>query len=145
MKGQFIVPLIIIILLAFISADYVYTRYQESIGNGENTVYFLQQGVYSNEDAIQNIAASYITIQENHKFYTYLGMTLEKSNAEKVKKLYEKKNIPVYIKPQTVSNVEFLNALSQYDILLKSTDDGEEITNILETILSTYEEILKVE
>lgn len=145
MKGQFIVPLVIIILLAFLCADYVYERYQESIGMGANTVYFLQQGVYTNPENIQDIAASYITVSENNKFYTYLGMSLDLENAERIQKIYEKKNIPVYIKQQSVSNSEFLNSLSQYDILLKNAQSEDEISNILETILSTYEEILKSE
>ena len=146
MKRQFLVTVLIVILLAFLCANFVYEKYRKSILLEEDgNVYLLQQGVYTDTKQIKNIAASYITIEQDHKFYTYLGMTTKKENANKIKEIYEKRNIPVYIKTENIQNSEFLNALSQYDILLKNTDDQEEIQNILETILSTYEEILKSE
>ena len=146
MKRQFLVTVLIVILLAFLCANFVYEKYRKSILLEEDgNVYLLQQGVYTDTKQIKNIADSYITIEQDHIFYTYLGMTTKKENANKIKEIYEKRNIPVYIKTENIQNSEFLNALSQYDILLKNTDDQEEIQNILETILSTYEEILKSE
>lgn len=144
MKGQFLVPIITVILLAFLCANFVYEKYRKD-SLPEGNVYFIQQGVYSNKESIKNIAASYITIEQDNKFYTYVGMTTSLENAEKIKKMYEKKNIPIYIKSENIQNQEFLNELSQYDVLLKNTENEEEVTNILETILSTYEEILKTE
>lgn len=143
MKMHFIVPIICICLLSFLVADVVYQKYLESTLGENGNVYFLQQGVYTNKESIKNIAANYITVTEENKYYTYLGMTMDKSLAEKIKDIYNEKKIPVYIKQVNVSNQEFLNELSQYDILLKNTDDFSQIENILETILSTYEETLK--
>lgn len=144
MKGQFLVPIITVILLAFLCANFVYEKYRKD-SLPEGNVYFIQQGVYSNKESIKNIAASYITIEQDNKFYTYVGMTTSLENAEKIKKMYEKKNMPIYIKSENIQNQEFLNELSQYDVLLQNTEKEEEVTNILETILSTYEEILKTE
>jgi len=144
LKGQFLVPIITVILLAFLCANFVYEKYRKD-SLPEGNVYFIQQGVYSNKESIKNIAASYITIEQDNKFYTYVGMTTSLENAEKIKKMYEKKNMPIYIKSENIQNQEFLNELSQYDVLLQNTEKEEEVTNILETILSTYEEILKTE
>lgn len=144
MKGQFLVSILIVILIAFLCANFVYERYRQNYETGEN-VYLLQQGVYTDRENIKSITANYITVEQDHKYYTYLAMTTEKENAEKIKQFYEKQNIPVYIKKEKIQNQEFLSALTQYDVLLKNTDNDQEINNILETVLSTYEEILKIE
>ena len=144
LKFHFVVPIFIIILLSFLCADFVYQKYQENYISGGN-IYFLQQGVYTNLDSIKNIAASYITVERDQKFYTYLGMTMDLDIALKIKEFYEKKNIPVYIKQDVINNPEFLSELGQYDILLQNSESEEEISNVLETILSTYEETLKME
>ena len=142
MKKHVIVPIICICLLAFLLADIVYQKYLE---NNIITppVYFLQTGVYTNKQNIKNINTNYITIEEENKYYTYLGMTMDKKIANKLKKIYEEKQIPIFIKEVNINNQEFINELTQYDILLNNTDNKEEIENILETILSTYEETLK--
>lgn len=136
-----IVWILVIVLLAILSANWVYERYQKEVYEEDaGNIYFLQQGVYTNTNSIQNIKASYITVKQDKKYYTYVGMSTSKENAQKIQKYYEKQNIPVYIKSVPVQNQEFLSELSQYDILIESSND-EELPNILETVLATYEEI----
>ncbi len=142
MKHRFLLSVIAVILLTFILANMVYDRYQNTYVEDSN-FYYLQQGVYTDQKSIDNIAASYITIQEEDKYYTYLGMTTDREIAEKIKKMYEKEGIPVYIKGGKTSNQEFLTELEQYDVLLKATEDYQETKTILETILSTYEETVQ--
>jgi len=142
MKINFLIPIICIILLAILVADIVYQKYLETNMSYEGNVYFLQQGVYTDESNIKGISANYITVEEENKYYTYLGMTMDKTLAEKIKSIYNEKGIPVYIKSVNITNQEFLNELGQYDILLKNTNEFSQIENILETILSTYEETL---
>ncbi len=142
MKHRFLLSVIAVILLTFILANIVYDRYQNTYVEDSN-FYYLQQGVYTDQKSIDNIAASYITIQEEDKYYTYLGMTTDREIAEKIKKMYEKEGIPVYIKGGKTSNQEFLTELEQYDVLLKATEDYQETKTILETILSTYEETVQ--
>ena len=143
MKMNFIIPIICICLLSFLVADLVYQKYLETTSLYEGNVYFLQQGVYTDKSNIKNISANYITVEEENKYYTYLGMTMDKEQAEKIKEFYEKKEVPVYIKLVNITNQEFLNELGQYDVLLKNTEEFSQIENILETILSTYEETLR--
>lgn len=127
--------------MAIFAADLAYKKYQENIYTDDTgNVYFLQQGVYTNSSSIKNIRASYITVKHDKKYYIYVGMSTNLENALKVQEYYAKKDIPVYIKSETVQNQEFLSELGQYDVLLSSCSD-EELPNILETILSTYEEI----
>ena len=72
----------------------------------------------------------------------YVGITTSKSNADKIKKVYDDKNIDIYIKQDNINNVEFISNLEQYDVLLESVDKKKDILSINEVILSTYEEMV---
>lgn len=145
MKNNIILQVIIIMLIGYVLAYYFYNRYKTNVVIGEvTTVYFLQEGVYTSNNVIKDIKPPYITVKENKKYYTYLGMTLDKEIANKIKEIYNKENIHIYIKEINMNNDMFISELSQYDTLLKTTTNYKEITNILDTILSTYEECINI-
>lgn len=137
------------ILLGIVVGTILRGEYQEEIldvfGTGKN-YYFLQEGVYSTEENleenIKNLDAKLI-IEEEGKYYVYLGITQVKENAEKIKKIYEKDGYQIYIKERNISNEEFYNNVSQFDLLIQSTDNSEEILAIEEVVLANYEEIIK--
>lgn len=145
MKGSFIVPIIISILLGGLCGKFVFSQYQmkEEVFNENNTVYFLQQGVYSTESSLdQNTEQlnSKVTVLEDGKYYVYIGITKDLENAQKVKEMFEEKGYQIYQKELPVSNYEFINNLEQYDILLKSAKKEEEIQSVMDVILASYEE-----
>lgn len=143
MKNNFILQIIIIFLIGYVLAYYVYDKYKTNVVINEvDKVYFLQEGVYLIDKNI-NINVPYIKVKDNSKYYTYLGMTLDKKQANNIKKMYEKENINVYIKEMEVKNMTFISELAQYDILLSQTSNYKEIISILDTILSTYQEIIE--
>ena len=137
------------ILLGIVVGTILRGEYQEEIldvfGTRKN-YYFLQEGVYSTEENleenIKNLDAKLI-IEEEGKYYVYLGITQVKENAEKIKKIYEKDGYQIYIKERNISNEEFYNNVSQFDLLIQSTDNSEEILAIEEVVLANYEEIIK--
>mgnify|MGYP003290442584 FL=1 len=145
MKNNLILQIIIILLIGYVLAYYIYNRYKTNVVIGEVTpVYFLQEGVYTTDKIINDIKVPNLTVKENKKYYTYLGMTLDKETANKIKEIYSKENINIYIKEVNMNNDTFIAELSQYDTLLKTTSNYKEITNILDTILSTYEECINI-
>lgn len=145
MKNNLILQIIIILLIGYVLAYYIYNRYKTNVVIGEVTpVYFLQEGVYTTDKIINDIKVPNLTVKENKKYYTYLGMTLDKETANKIKEIYNKENINIYIKEVNMNNDTFIAELSQYDTLLKTTSNYKEITNILDTILSTYEECINI-
>ena len=79
----------------------------------------------------------------NNKQYVYLGITRDNNNAKKIKDIYEKKGYQIYIKEQNLSNEEFYNNVTQFDILVNSTDKASEILTIEEVVLANYEELIK--
>lgn len=137
---RFIVPILLAVILGYLCANYVLALYEEN--NTTNNIYFLQVGAYKNKESIDEFKNinNKITIKEDNKYYTYIGITSSSEEANYIKKLYKQNNIEVYIKEKSVNDISFLTKLKQYDILLRSRKTFDEINSVLETILATYEE-----
>lgn len=144
MKMNFLISIVCALFLGYLCANFVFKEYQESntVFQNTNSVYFLQYGVYTNSDNADIKASKYIKVEEDGKYYIYVGMTTDIENAEKIQEYYQKKGTNLYIKQSYVSNNEFVSELSQYDILLKSTKTEEEMNSVLSTILASYEEFV---
>ena len=109
-----------------------------------DTVYFLQEGVYSNEDIMKNNMSSfnyYIYDIEDDGYHTYVGITKNHDNALKIKEFFKEKGYDIYIKENNIKNNSFISVLNQYDILL-SNSDKDSIDSICNQILSSYEELV---
>ena len=110
------------------------------------TYYFIQEGVYSSKEIMtENTKDIQVKTVDtlNNKQYVYLGITRDNNNAKKIKDIYEKKGYQIYIKEQNLSNEEFYNNVTQFDILVNSTDKESEILTIEEVVLANYEELIK--
>ncbi len=109
-----------------------------------DTVYFLQQGVYSNENVMKNNMADfeyYIYDVEDDGYHTYVGITKSQDNALKVKEFFKQKGYDIYIKENNINNNNFISILNQYDILLGDAS-FDAIDSICNQILSSYEELV---
>lgn len=138
------------ILLGFILGNYIFgTKIKplQSLYNKE-TYYFLQEGVYSNEDTLKNNLRGItqkVVDYSNEKYYVYLGITKDLEVAEKLKKIYEAKGVKIYQKEKNVTSQEFSNNVEQFDLLIKATNEEDEILTIEEVVLANYDEIFKKE
>ncbi len=145
MKMNFIIPIIVSILLGAFCGKLVFSQYQnnEEVFNENNTIYVLQQGVYTKEEtkinAMQNLPCA-ISVLDDGKYYVYVAMTKNQQNLEKVSKLFQEKKIDIYQKEIAVTNREFLNTLEQYDLLLENAKTEEEMISVIKVILASYEE-----
>lgn len=111
---------------------------------GYDTLYFLQQGVYSNEDVMKENMSSfnyYIYDIEDDGYHTYVGITKSHDNALKVKEHFKEKGYDIYVKENTISNVDFVSIVNQYDLLLTDAS-GDVIDSICNQVLSSYEELV---
>lgn len=148
MKKTMIVSLASIILGA-LSAMLLNSTYKEKLINTFSegkTYYFIQEGVYSSKEIMtENTKDIQVKTVDtiNNKQYVYLGITRDNNNAKKIKDIYEKKGYQIYIKEQNLSNEEFYNNVTQFDILVNSTDKASEILTIEEVVLANYEELIK--
>lgn len=136
------------ILLGGISGKLLFSKYEDIdqyVFSESNKVYFLQEGVYSSKQSLENNTKEInpkLVIKDNDKYHVYVGITKNKENANKIKKMYSDKGYSIYEKEKNVTNVEFLNNVEQFDVLVESTKKERDITTIQEVILSNYEEMV---
>ena len=114
--------------------------------NEESTYYFLQEGVYSSkkilEENIKNMNLKVVETVDN-KYHVYLGITKDENIAKRLKEIYEEQGYQIYIKEITLSNEEFNNNVTQFDLLINNTESTKEILTIEEVVLANYEEIIQ--
>ena len=145
MKKNLMIPLVISIILGFISAQIVYSTYRKNLEESSYNAYIIQIGSYNNEDSLDETFENeedYLIVEEDGKYNVYVGITTDLVNANKIKNLYQNKNIETYIKPTVINNVECVNNLEQYDILISEVDSEENIISISDVIFSSYEEMV---
>lgn len=138
------------IALGAIAGIVLNNTYKEKLSNSflneGKTYYFIQEGVYSSTSSMQENTKDLLvkTVDsKNDKQYVYLGITRDEKNAKKLKEIYENKGYQIYIKEQNLSNEEFYNNVTQFDILINSTNKESEILTIEEVVLANYEELIK--
>lgn len=145
MKKNFWIPLTIAIVLGFISAQIVYSTYRNNLSSSSYNAYLLQIASFENVDSISSDMkdnADYLIVNENNMYNVYVGITTDLSNANKIKNIYEKKDIEVYIKPTVINNIEFVSNLEQYDLLISEVENEDNLISISDVVLSSYEEIV---
>ena len=138
---KYLITIICAIILGYICASFILEEYKEE-DNSFNKIFFLQIGAYNTlehaKEEYKNINNIKI-IKENNKYYSYIGITSNIDNANKIKKIYKDLGINIYIKEDYINNNSFIYDLQQYDVLIKSLNTKKEIDKVLETILSSYE------
>lgn len=135
----------IAIVLGFVSAQIVYSTYRNNLSSSSYNAYLLQIASFENVDSISSDMkdnADYLIVNENNMYNVYVGITTDLSNANKIKNIYEKKDIEVYIKPTVINNIEFVSNLEQYDLLISEVENEDNLISISDVVLSSYEEIV---
>ena len=144
--------IIVCIAVGFLMGEFMFKQYRKEEKNQtlptmqvEETLYFLQQGVYSNlENMKQNLTEFeyYTYIEKDGKYYVYIGITKSKETMEKLKNFFNQKGYDIYVKEIAVKSTAFLEVLDQYEQLLKGTDDEKTIEAACTQILAKYEELV---
>lgn len=142
MNKKFMLSIIVVIFLGIVSAKSVYSM---SNKDDKNTYYFLQLGVYDNLDTLEMDTKKIddkLVLKEENNFYVYVGISKNKNSLKKISSLYNNLGYNLLIKRKKVINEEFRINLEQFDKLLKSTNDLEELKKIMSVILSSYQEMV---
>lgn len=140
---------IIFVILGFTLGEVIFTNKDvilDSINSHSEKYYFIQEGVYTNQEILENNLSSItqkIIDYRNNKFYVYLGITKNKEVADKLKEIYENQGIKVIQKIKSLDNEEFSNDVTQFDLLINATNDKDEILTIEEVVLASYDETIK--
>ena len=146
MKFNYIIPIVCAVLLGYLCASFIFNQYgiNSMVFNEKSTFYYLQCGAYTSKEASDNAFKDvlHITVEEEKKYYSYIGMTTDIKVAKKIQEFYGKKGIDIYIKESFLENSDFVNQLVQYDVLLNSSKTLDEINSVLKTVIATYDEIV---
>lgn len=151
MKLKNIFPVVLCILIGFFMGNFMFNEYDKKTSTvsltGE-TLYFLQAGVFSNEEEMKKEMSNfsyYIYTKENNMYYSYVGIVKNKKNLEKLKEYFKSEGYDIYVRELFISNISFITVLDQYEMLLEQTTDTKIIKSICNQILSKYEELVMVD
>ena len=135
---------LVAILLGYIIGNIIFTKRGFIIKKNNNDKYYLlQEGIYYDKNILKNInAKSKIVEKTKDKIYIYVGITKNIEVAERLVNIYEKDNIKLSIIEKYLSNEELKNNIEQFDFLILSSNDKDEILKIEEVIMASYEEII---
>lgn len=146
MNKKYLIYIVLTIISGAVLGNSFYKKYeQEQNLEKEYNSYLLQLGIYdSKEDMKKELLGidDYIVIEKNKKYYVYLGISTKKKNVAKLQEMFLDKDINTSIKKTVINNIEFINSLEQFDLLLDSVSTNEDIMSINEVILSSYEEMV---
>ena len=146
MKKYLFTFLLAIVVGFFLSSFFInqydnYTGIKVS-GLGEN-LYFIQYGVFSSVDSMESetiALENYVYNINEGMYYVYVGITSIDDNANKIVDYYKNLGYETIIKKYEISNTKFLDELTNYDNILKETDDKTVIASLINQILIKYEE-----
>ena len=137
------------IIIGFIIGKFIFMNKDIMILSKEKDLYyFLQEGVYYDNNILENSMTNIkhkIFERKNEKIHVYVGITKDLEVAEKLINIYSNNNISISIKKKEISNNEFKNNIDQFDLLIKESNDADEILTIEEVVLANYDEVVKKE
>lgn len=147
---KYIMPIFLALLTGLILGRFVLNQYEfegriVSVVNKNKTAYFIQQGVYSSKESMEeNVKAFpyYIYTLDQDKYYVYIGITFSSDNAAKIEGYYKNLGYDTYVKEITINSDSFTTVLEQYDSLLENSTDNEVIGTICSQVLNEYEELV---
>ena len=135
--------LIIGLYLSKIMFDGYNTKETVKASLNQEKITLIQVGIFKNKqqmhEKLDNIN-DYIYEKKDKKYYVYAGIT--QNNLQKLKMHFKKQNFDVYPKQINCNNLEFLNELNNYDLLLKKTNDNNAISDIEDQIIHKYKELI---
>lgn len=144
---------IIWVLLALISGallgKFTFDRYEnvdtKNVISYDNYVYLLKYDKYNNFEEMKEKVTNvdkYIYIEKDDKVTAYVAIAKTKENINKIKDIYNTKNINLEVTKEKIDNEEFIQNLNEYEKLLSASDDEKSLLIIEKQILSCYEELM---
>lgn len=149
MKNKIIVPTFLSLLIGCYLGFIIFKQYKntsQTVFSETTTIYFIQQGVYSSKESMKDntkLIGEYIYNLEENKYRVFVGMTTDKSNAEKIKKIFNSKQLDTYVKERNIDDMAFVEKLKQYDEIIRSSNDDSVILELQSQILNEYELVVK--
>ncbi len=149
---KYLFPVILSLCIGALLSYLIINSYNDidsiTVSKNAEEIYYLQRGVYSDKEAMEEGMKNfqhYIYNVEDNQYHTYIGISKNKKNIEKLAGFFQKKGYDIYIETKITDNEEFLVVLGQYDELLANTEDENAIGAICNQVLAKYEEMVNGE
>lgn len=133
---KIIIKGLIYIIIGYILGNILFKSKIDLIKNITNKEIY-----YFIEEKGSNVTKTSIKGYDN--LYIKKGISRNLETANKIKSILEEQNKKVTIKEKYLTNKEFKETVTQFDNLINETSSYEEILKIEETVIATYEEILR--
>ena len=104
----------------------------------DGNIYILQYGSYISRNVMEENVKKldkYLVIEEDDKYYVYLGIFTKKENALKMQEIYKNINIYTYLKNDYIGDERIIERIENVE---KSSDDLEKITKKIMDELKEY-------
>lgn len=113
----------------------------EMVINNANVISFFQVGVFKNVDNaskyMQNFSSS-IIIKDNDYYRVIIAILQNEEAITKLKEYFSSQNINYYLKKESISDLDFLSKLKEYEQAIL-TSDFKTYNTINKSILKLYE------
>lgn len=137
---------VVFVILGAVCGNYLYKNAPDSVSvfRESSKFYFLQEGIYSSKDImLENVGdlSNKLVVLKDNQYYVYVGITLDKNNVDKIKKIYEDMGYQIYVQELELDSEEFISNVSQFDLLVAEADSNDDILSVEEVVLANYEQI----
>lgn len=150
MKKAYLIPVLLSIVIGFVIGktmcdEYHTTSETKSVFQTTNSlkVYYLQYGVYSNEENMKKSVLSlpyYIYRIEENQYHVYIGITSKEENVKKLQEYFQSFGYVTYKKEGYIKNQNYIEQLNTLDEMLIKVTDQKTINDINQKILENYKE-----
>ena len=145
---KYILSFLIALTIGFFLCKFFLNQYNNytnvTVSNMGDTLYFIQYGVYSNYDSMEENTINlqnYVYNIDDNKYYVYIGITKDEKNKNKIVNYYNSIGYETIVKEYQIKNEKFINELINYDNVLRETTDETAISSLINQILIKYEEV----
>ena len=145
---KYTVPIILSIVVGVYLGKFMFNQYDNltlfSVSNESSTLYFLEVGIYNTIDEMKTAMSNfsyYIYNVDKQGIHSYIGITKNKKNSQKIKEYWKEKSYDIYEREINITNSNFISVIEEYDKLL-DTAEGVGIEDICGQVLSSYEELV---
>lgn len=133
------IPVLIALLIGYISGKYVYRTYHDSLYDTlrSSRLYLVERGSYDSVNKMRedNDSINYVYYRDNDKYKTVVGITKDYDNVKKIKKLYDDK---LSVTEYYVANEIVDSRQDEYEKSLKEAKDYQEVKEAVDNILNLY-------
>lgn len=146
---KYLLTFLLALIIGFFLSNFFLKQYNDfegiKVSSIGETLYFIQYGVFSNLESLEENTISlqnYVYNKKDNMYYVYIGITGSKENAERIIQFYKNLGYDTLIKEYQITNKTFVDLLVNYDEILKNTEDETAISSIINQVLIKYEEVV---